>query len=122
MSDAVCKGAWQLGSACGECSRCITDAPRAARALYERATEAENNLRTGYLIEGPGPCYLYVAGGAEFGKSHFDWTADANRALRFTNMTQADEFFCALRTMNRELFTSAFPQEPRPVAHSWVSL
>lgn len=86
-----------------------------------------------WLIEAPGPRYLAVQ---RLGKSdNFEWSNDANKALRFFSQEQADALMMALRQLDRQYdsfdnngklsWGKLFAFEPtlgnaQPVEHGWV--
>jgi len=68
-----------------------------------------------WLIEAPGANYLAV------GKvRRFYWTTDANQALRFWSMEQADLTATAVRELNPDLWAFALTLgEAWPRQHAW---
>lgn len=72
-----------------------------------------------WLIEAPGPAYL--AARCIGHQYEFHWTADANKALRFVNETQADFTMMAVRVLVPGLFPSVLPQAPRAMQHKFIS-
>lgn len=47
MSEAICRGAWMLGTACGHCSRCMDEASRLIPKLREEIQP--NNIKVSKL-------------------------------------------------------------------------
>lgn len=56
--DTVCKGDWSLGTACGECERCVKGMPNYIRSLQNDLKMYQN-------------AWLRELGGRVFRKSHF---------------------------------------------------
>lgn len=72
-----------------------------------------------WLVEAPGPHYLSTRGGGS--KSEFVWHKDANRALRFYTLEQADAVLCAIRKLQPDLFAfAANLHDPKPVQHGFL--
>lgn len=68
-----------------------------------------------WLIEAPGPAYLYAAARI------FGWTLDVDRALHLATEEQAETLMMAVREHRPDLFPAAFARPPRAVEHMWVS-
>lgn len=81
-----------------------------------------------WLIEAAGPCYLAIRGvkmGAATERDSvaqfFQWTDDANKALRFARKEDAERAMFAIRELKAELFPTCFPTFPKAVEHGWVN-
>lgn len=73
-----------------------------------------------WLVEAPGPHYLATRVVGR--QSEFVWLTDANRALRFYTLEQADGVMCALKKLQPDLFAFASNlRDAKPTQHGFLS-
>ena len=70
-----------------------------------------------WLIETDGPHYIAIT--SLGGTYRFEWTRDANKALRFAREKDADDAMMGLREMYEDLFKFPTLQATKPVEHGW---
>ena len=70
-----------------------------------------------WLIETDGPHYIGVC--SRGGTYRYEWTRDANEALRFARQKDADDAMMGLREMHEELFKFPTHQGAKAVEHGW---
>lgn len=68
-----------------------------------------------WLIEAAGPQYLAVSNLHH----QFQWSADANAALKLATKEQAEALRDAVRELRTDLFPDAYPM-PQAVEHGWL--
>lgn len=73
-----------------------------------------------WLIETDGPHYLCLT--RIGGTPSFEWTRDANKAMRFSRNVDADAAIDGLRALQPHLFAFPTGTMPKPVEHGWTEL
>lgn len=66
LDEALCKGAWVLGSACRECSRCKETAPAYIRELEARLTDLDERVFNAICLLPPEPMHIEGRGMVRF--------------------------------------------------------